>query len=168
LRQVVSKILAPLLGVPVLLPAILVLVISIKRENIRHDIKERLEEGMLHTIRVKNSECRWVKAGKEMLVNGRMFDVKKQVADKDEIIFSGLYDDEETALNAIAANLWNQHSEKDHTVLSHILQFLQGFFFDNYDNSIAKAQNPGLQHWPAPPGNLTVVHTSITTPPPRS
>lgn len=123
---------------------------------------------MLQTIRLKNNGYTWVKAGKEVLVSGRMFDVKRQVADKDETIFTGLYDEEENALNAIADNLWNQQSEKDGTALSHIIQFLQGFFFDNYDNSIAKVQNPLLLHRSAPPGNLTAVYTSIITPPPRS
>lgn len=123
---------------------------------------------MLHTIRVKSNGYAWLKAGKEILVSGRMFDVKKQVIDKDETIFTGLYDDEETALNIIADNLLNQHSEKDDMVLSQIIQFLQGCFFDNCDNLIAKVQNPLLLHRPASPGNLTVVYTSIITPPPRS
>jgi len=40
----------------------------------------------------------WIKKGKEIMVNGKLFDVKKIVKENGQLIVTGLFDDEETAI----------------------------------------------------------------------
>ena len=62
-------------------------------------MKHRLESKMLHTVTLAEKNVQWIKERKEILINGRMFDIKRsEHKDNGKIIFTGLYDDDETLL----------------------------------------------------------------------
>lgn len=82
-----------LVGLPIVVP----LCFYIQQKHIRHEMKERLEKEQLVTLTLKN--LIWHKKDKELLIDGKMFDVQavKQLADASYLV-TGLYDIQEKAL----------------------------------------------------------------------
>lgn len=162
----IQKILSPLLFLPVFLPVIFSFLLAAKRAGLKKEIKEKMEYGILHTIRLKHNEFAWIKPGKEIVISGRMFDVKNQITKGDETEFIGLFDEEETALNAITDNLWKRQVHKNNMLLSQLAQMLQGVYFPPttfFIVPITEKQVFGA----APFRKLSPVFSSVTTPPPR-
>ena len=82
----------------VAVPFVFILFVHIKQQTIRHKMKESLEHQLLQTITLSENEINWVKPGKEILVDGKMFDIKSHVIVNSRHKFTGLFDHEETAL----------------------------------------------------------------------
>ena len=78
---------------------------------VRHEMEERLERDQLITIEVPTGSVYWYKPGKEIIVDGRMFDVKSWKAKGDSILFTGLFDDEELAIKTILENFSKAHTQ---------------------------------------------------------
>lgn len=71
-----------------------------RRERIREESKERLMKGMLSQVILQPSAVHWFRSGKEIILEGRMFDIEKQeLLPNGRIRFTGIYDHKETALN---------------------------------------------------------------------
>ncbi len=79
---------------PMAIPGILLL----QKSYVRWEMREKLEEEQLQTIRVKASAVQWSFFGNECRIEGKMFDVKKTAQDGDFLILTGLFDDRETEI----------------------------------------------------------------------
>ena len=79
-------------------PLIYILTFKVQQHTIRHKMNARLEANVLHTICIPEHDVHWMKNGKEISVNGKMFDIKSFHINEGVYVFKGLYDDEETAL----------------------------------------------------------------------
>jgi hypothetical protein len=126
LKTAIKKISASLFILIGFTPLLFVIYTSIKQQEIRHNMKQQLEIKMLHTITLAKNEVHWLKDGKEILINGRMFDVKgSHPAGNGKISFTGLYDDDETAL----VNKMNKNQENENKaggkLLAQLFQLLQ-------------------------------------------
>ena len=82
------------------LPSFYSVYLYAKKQAIRREMKEKLEREALTTVRIHNDSVIWIEAGKEILVSNRMFDIKTATQEGDYVIFSGLYDDEEKAIES--------------------------------------------------------------------
>ena len=71
----------------------------IKQKNIQAEMKQQLKTALLQTVVVPARDVKWIKKGKEILVNGQMFDVKTSVKSGGNIVFTGLYDKDEQKLH---------------------------------------------------------------------
>jgi hypothetical protein len=73
-----------------------------------YQMEEKLEQSYLQTISVSTSELTWLEKGKEVLINGKLFDVKSAVVFKDKTRLTGLFDAVEDKLlediNALEEN----------------------------------------------------------------
>jgi hypothetical protein len=58
------------------MPLVYTLLIGIPQKAIQIKMQERLETNHLRTITVPENDIHWIKDGKEIWVNGRMFDIK--------------------------------------------------------------------------------------------
>lgn len=63
-------------------------------------MEERLELEQLETIRIPVNQIRWYEEGKELIIDGEMFDVKKLKIHLDTAIITGLFDAKEKEINA--------------------------------------------------------------------
>ena len=129
-------------------------------------MKRQLEIKMLHTITLAKNDVYWLKDGKEIIINGRMFDVKSfQHAGDDKISFTGLYDDEETAL----VNKVKENQQTDNNaggkLLAQLFQLLQASF----NNTTAEVFIPSLHSnsFPGIEQRLASQYISIFFPPPQ-
>ena len=90
-----KKIIPSFFIIIILCPVVIFYSLSIYQKVVQHQMEEKMEQTCLQTIVVKNGTFEWIKIGKEILVNGKMFDVKSYSDKGDEIVFQGLYDDDE-------------------------------------------------------------------------
>ena len=92
-------------------------------------MKERMKKQSLHSITLADNEIHWVKAGKEIWVHGKMFDIKATDHKNGLTTFYGLYDDEETLLKSVFNNSWKKEMSGQNQLLSQLFQSLHGIYF---------------------------------------
>ena len=130
-------------------------------------MKRQLEINMLHTITLAKKDVHWLKDGKEILINGRMFDVKSFLPANDgKIIFSGLFDDDETELvNKVKENQQNDNNAGG-KLLAQLFQLLQS----SCNHSPEEIFIPSLQYDPFPgiEQRLASQYITILSPPPQA
>lgn len=136
------------------------------QQLIRHEMKEKLEKKMLHTIRVPEYKVEWVKFKKEIRVDGKMFDIKFFSIDNGEYTFTGLYDKDETALNKYFEKNTDQNKTAANHILSSLFKMLQSIYANDMTEPIPTA-TVSISFAP-----LILQHTSspfkdILTPPPQ-
>ncbi len=92
---------------------------------IKYEMKEKLEYQMLHRVTIKKTDLVWVKKNSEILLEGRMFDVKSISQENDILHIQGLFDDEETVIeNFIQKNNSGNSTEQQRTLVQ-IFQVFQ-------------------------------------------
>jgi hypothetical protein len=80
----------------------------------KHEMMEKLEHAQLQTITLPETSVEWYEEDKEIIVNGRLFDVKSyhKVPGTIDVSFTGLFDDAETEIEAKVKKLL-RHKEKN-------------------------------------------------------
>lgn len=102
LKQILASLVLLLI---VSIPCLLFVYYQSAQWYIRHEMEEKLENEQLQTIVIPVSDVKWYKENKEIIVEGKLFDVKS-VAYQDEMAsFTGLYDHQETNIKAQLENL---------------------------------------------------------------
>ncbi len=94
---------------------------TVKQKQIQHAMKAKLESAVLQTIVLNKADVKWFKKNKEIIVDGKLFDIKSYASDGEKIIFTGLYDHEENKLKKEFANL--VHQKKDESAPLNQLMF---------------------------------------------
>lgn len=145
----------------------LVFFLTIRQHHIRDRMKEELEKQLLHTITVSNEDIHWVKKGKELLINGRMFDVKNAEQKTGSTTFKGLYDDEETFLINQLDKSRNKRSPANDQLLSGFFKCLLSIFFDESGYALYSPDKSHLSPGYVFPGLLSQF-LAIISPPPKS
>ena len=71
-----------------------------QRQYLRWQMEEKLEKEQLTTITINAHDFKWYKEGKEIVVNGHLFDVEEiKRLDNDQLLITGLYDYQEQELH---------------------------------------------------------------------
>ncbi|HEY0678810.1 MAG TPA: hypothetical protein VGD17_11025 [Chitinophagaceae bacterium] len=84
-----------------MLPFVYCIYFQVKQQHIWHEMEEKLEKEQLQTITIPVNSFRWFKKNKEILVAGKMFDVKSITIRNNEYVVTGLYDEQETELHMV-------------------------------------------------------------------
>lgn len=98
MNQLLKKITILGLMIVVAIPLSFTAGIIVKQKVLQFHRRERLEKETLQTITVPAEKIKWIKAGKEILVDGKLFDVKHYSKDGHQIILTGFFDKEEDSL----------------------------------------------------------------------
>jgi hypothetical protein len=148
-------------------PLLFIILTGIKQQEIRQSMRRRLESNMLHTITIAKKDVRWLKDGKEILVDGRMFDIKSsKSADNGKISFTGLYDDEETTLvKKISKNQQNENNTGG-KLLAQLFQLLCSSFNHSPEEIFIPSLNSN--HFPVLEQRLPSRFKTILSPPPQA
>ncbi len=141
---------------------------QIKKRSIRRRMKVQLEASMLHTLTLNGSDIHWVKPGKELVTEGRMFDVKTMTwRDDGTVTITGLFDHEETALVQYLFRQKKQHHDQGARCLLKLLRFFQAV----PDETLTGGLTYDLRYQfriPADAGRLHNGYRLIPTPPPQA
>jgi hypothetical protein len=144
-----------------------VLVFVMKQQSVRNRMKERLEEEILHTISLADNEVHWTEKGEELIVQGRMFDVKSMEHLNGRVILHGLFDDEETALNRSFNENWKKRSSHQRQLLAQLFQCLRGFYYHSIPDLLLQLHKQQYLTLLSSP-KLMSQFKLILTPPPRA
>ena len=125
-----------------------------------------MENQSLHSITLANNEIHWVKKGKEIRVNGKMFDIKSTITKNGLTTFYGLYDEEETLLKTVFEKGCKKKMADENMLLGQLFQCLLGVYF------IPINQNPVLAYKQIHEGSfkspkIQSRFKTILTPPPQ-
>ena len=122
LKTSLSNIVKLILLLLVATPAVTAIIFQLHQQAIRHNMKERLEKQLLHTIVVAENDIHWLKAEKEIWLNNRMFDIKSSCHKNGQYLLTGLYDDDETLLVKQLQKKQQQENNSDNKILLQLLQ----------------------------------------------
>lgn len=88
---------------------------KVRQIIVRHEMKEKLGHAQLQTIELHESDVHWYEEGREILVNGKLFDVLSQqkVAGTHNVRFFGLFDEAETELEYKTGRLIREKEKND-------------------------------------------------------
>lgn len=81
----------------------------------KHEMKEKLEHAKLETITIPETAVEWYEAGREIIVDGRLFDVISwhKIPGTVKVSFTGLFDDAETAIKDKVEKLLRKKDKND-------------------------------------------------------
>lgn len=167
MKSFLKKILPFILFLTGIMPVIFTLFFLFKQQHIRHEMKEKMESQLLCTIVLPETNVEWVKYKKEIRVAGKLFDIKSFTEINGTYKFTGLYDEDETALNNYLKKNTDLKNEKGNQVLSSLFQLLQSMYPANLTDFLIADDKPGIQsrhiflHIPSPIKN-------ILSPPPQA
>jgi len=108
---------SPLL-LAVLVPYIMIAAFWIERHSIREAMEKKMQETHLVQLQLAEGSYTWVKPGKEIRFNNRLFDVKSFTTQKDSVVFLGLFDEVEKALLLTFENLQQKTHKESRSQLA--------------------------------------------------
>ena len=117
----------------VALPLLLSVCIYLKQTILQNQRKQRFETEQLQTITVLCEKTVWVKAEKEILIDGKLFDVRSFKTSGPNIVLTGFYDNKEDHLVKHIKNVNQQKNDTNGLANQLAVKFL---FCPNYKESI--------------------------------
>ena len=155
------------LAVIILLPVAAPFLSELKISHSKKAAAERLEKEHLQTLLIAAAEIYWVKSSKEIVIGKRFFDVKEYHADGIFIVVTGVFDNEETAVQKQADDLWHQQKNKQGIFLLKAFQVLANTYFNQHNDylkAILQANTIYAKEAFYPETNIFI---NIPYPPPR-
>ena len=129
-------------------------------------MKQRMQERMLQTITLADGEIIWVKKGKEITLQGKMFDIKSIEHKNGITTFHGLYDEDETLLNKNFTEGWGKNQFAQNQLLAQLFNGLQNIYFNSFaDTPLLSDKQSHLVSFNSP--ELLTQFRTIPTPPPQ-
>ena len=163
-----TKIIAVVFIIVAFTPFLLPVYFLVQQKVIQFNVHEALEEGSLQTITINQSDITWTRQEKELLLNGKLFDVKNFSRSGDYLTVTGIFDGKEDELN-----LQLKRSVQERSPLNAAMEnALVGFLFqtlttppDNINTStvLFNLNNYGFLK----SEKLYSIYNSITSPPPK-
>jgi len=130
---------------------------------------QSLEENNLTTVRIPEKEFRWYEKNREILVDGKMFDVKSIRLIADTYMVTGLFDEMETEMNALLENFNEEANNNQDKALS-LYQVCLGLIAENISTEQVKfflfPEGKIFQSYYLP--HLMNLSYRVITPPPKS
>lgn len=164
------KTISALISLPVALCAMFSgSVLQLQQLYAKHIMLELLEEKQVTTLsNLKENQYTWTDEGREMLINGALFDVKELQKNTDEsITVAGLFDENE---QAVLMKLENQQNNKSndsaHNIFSQIFSNILGLPQTGYHLSKTFSNIPN-RHFCHSNSSLMQAEAEVLTPPPQ-
>jgi hypothetical protein len=98
--------------------------ILVKQKVLQYQRRARFETEILQTIRVSVENLHWIKPGKEILINGKMFDVKAYHQEAGDFLLTGFYDHKEEKMVKHMNDLLHQKHKPAHPYSHATVKFL--------------------------------------------
>jgi len=134
---------------------------------IRHEMEEKLENEQLQTIVLPVSDVKWYKANKEIIVGGKLFDVKSVAYNDGIASFMGLYDHQETNIKAQLENL--ESDDDENAKNQSAFNLISILLFKEEDLNSSWLLNPlSVQYFDYSKNHLLSQDISIPAPPPKA
>ncbi len=130
MKTAAKRVVSCLLLLLAAMPLIYTLVVGVQQQSIREKMKVQLGTHVLQSVTIPVNEVHWIMNGKEIWINGRMFDIRSSHFQNGEYVFSGLYDEDETVLLK-QSQKEEQNNSSENKLLVQFFQFLQSFYHNS-------------------------------------
>jgi len=94
------------------------------QQYIKYTVEERLNDEELVIVSIPLAQVQWMEEGREILVHGKMFDIKSYSEKDGNLIATGVYDERETAVIELLSHFNDQQQNQ---LLIKILLLAQTF-----------------------------------------
>jgi hypothetical protein len=111
------------------IPVFFSVTILLQQKILHYQREERMSKEMLLTITVSSHDIFWVKKGKEILFDGKLFDVKSFKTEGNNILLTGYFDNKEDLLVEQIVKLTRYKNHSGPLYDEHVINFL---FFPVY------------------------------------
>ncbi len=98
MQRLQHKLIAFVFLLIVAVPVFLSLQFILEKKLIQEEVDEKMKTAVLQTIRIPKADIIWIKAGKEILLDDKLFDVKHFESTNEMVTLTGFFDTEETEL----------------------------------------------------------------------
>jgi hypothetical protein len=102
-------------------PVILGLCLHIQQQIHILNARERLEKSTLQSFQLNENEIVWERAGKEILINGQLFDVKQMTIKNGIATITGLFDKQEDQIKHTIVLIENKKSNRSENTIPQVL-----------------------------------------------
>lgn len=129
-----------------------------------------LESEKVITLKLDPSQIRWYKKNHELMIDGKMFDVKSMAQQNGYLVVTGLFDEMETEMNALLEKNHdpdNRNSKSQHAIYQVCLGIIAVKSQTSWSMS-ALAVKQQTYPLPADQFQLTDIAILPTSPPPES
>lgn len=165
MRQKSQHMAAFVLGAAVALPLLIMLLLQGWQLYLKNHARHRLRDEAVHTITLPEQQVHWEKKEKEIVVNGRLFDIRSYHVQNGILTAIGVWDDEETSLLEFI-----QHHTRPEKAAASLIQWLllSQCFIAFVSWLLTGRLRAGLQKFfPALFLHYCNPFTAIVSPPPR-
>ena len=107
------------------------------QQYIKYTVSERLESEELLTVTIPVSKVEWMEEGKEIMVEGKMFDIQTYFEKDGVFTATGLFDERETAVMGLLNN-FNDRQQTDFIIQLLLLaqSFIVAVWISNYSKGL--------------------------------
>jgi hypothetical protein len=162
-----SKITALFFLIAVFAPLIYICSFQVKQLIIQSEALEKLKTESLQEITISKDDVRWIKNGKELILDNRLFDVERFQQVNDSLILFGLFDEEETRLSEQLNHALQKGSADFNKKIDHLIQLLQDLFYQQKHSINFAFISKKIIHFKLIPKNIIEPFAMVIFPPPR-
>jgi hypothetical protein len=162
-----TKITALFFLIAIITPIIYISSLQVKQLVIQREAMEKMETSALQKITISRNDVCWIKTGKELILNKKLFDVERFQQVNDSLILFGLFDEEETRLSEQLNHAVQKGSADFNKKINHFIQLLQDLFYQQKHSVNFAFISKKITHFKQASKNITESFAMVTSPPPR-
>lgn len=133
-----KKIVAFLFLLIVAVPVFLSLKFILEENLLLQEVDEKLNTEVLQTVQLAKKDIVWIKAGKEILIEGEFFDIKYVESKMDTLFLTGFFDNEETELME-GFKQYTENNSNNNPFSKSTFKFLFSPVFNSYHEIVYNA-----------------------------
>ena len=147
------------------LPGFLIVHYQLMQLHTQHQMEEKLEKEHIQIVHIPVNEIQWHKKDKEIIINGKLFDIKSITLLNGVAECKGLFDEKETSIKEMITQLQRQQ-EKDNPLNISTAKFFSLVFYKE------DCLPYSLPYCPFPPSvynsrdNYPLIYSNLSTPAP--
>ena len=151
----------------IFMPMLLSVSLLVWQQIIQHQMLEQLEAENLTTIVIKKNSFQWTRAGKEIEVNGKLFDVEEISIKGDSYVVKGLYDEKEASLLQIIKK--SQQAPDNNPLHLLVTKMLSSLLFieKKIDCQLVMLSTPVKKYLLFTTGGFVSFSPALAAPPPK-
>lgn len=116
-----------LLAIPICLSVLFL----VKQKVLQSTIQARFGKELIQTITISKKNLTWVKKEKEIIVEGKYFDVMNYTTSGDDVVLTGFYDNKEDKLVKEIKKLIRQKKATNSSANQLVINFLSPIIYFN-------------------------------------
>ena len=163
-----KKITAGILALLVVLPLLFSVFFLVKQKTIRVEAEDQLNTTSLQTVTIPLSELHWLNNEKELLIAGKLFDVKSYFFTNNTVTLAGLYDNNEDELVQELFTMVDHKNGSESAISDIIFKYLFFPVFTDHSPGINDVSwQMRVVHFSRYMGIIPSPISSVISPPPK-